>query len=444
MKYSRNMGAQEKMDWIFDKASCVNFSTYALVHGEISEEGLRKALECLKRRHPMLNVSLARKGWWGARFEYGQCPEIPLRVISSEDGNDLIPVLESECTERFTGKGPLARCILFRHSRTHSTLVLTLDHAIADGMSGVFAMRDLMLALGSGDRNGSVLTPLDPAKPVEGYFPKEMLGIRGWMKHAVFLFRTLKNDLTAKNVVPCIPDEYAPYDACRMCLVTREVAPHNFEKLLSCAKMNGITINSLLLAAKVLATASLQGITEPSTFAVGYDVDMRKRVTPAIGDHVGMFLSAIMSSHVAHRETDLIALAKDINKAKEAAMRNCELFIGYPKFIQFLNSLLFIFGTGPLGVKVYTGIYKSFPLNAAISNLGNLDIETLYGDYSIEKIGFAVSSSVWGLINLFVSTLNRQMILNFTCLDPLISRGHLCSFADKIIEILGNAVACET
>jgi hypothetical protein len=295
-------------------------------------------------------------------------------------------------------------------------------------MSGIFAMRDLMLALGCGDKAGPRLMPLDPAKPVEGYFPKEMLGIRGWLKHCVFLARTLRNDLTAKNVVPLAPDEYAPYDNCRMRLITREVAPHNLEKMLRFAKMNGITLNSLLLSAMVIATALHHGITEPSTF------------TPAIGDHIGMFLSAVMSTHMAHSGSDLIALAQDIQRAKESSIKSNELFIGYPKFIQILNSLPFIFGTGPLGVKVYTGIYKSFPLNAAISNLGNLDIETRYGNYSIEKIGFSVSSAVWGLINLLVSTLNGRLIMNFTCLEPLISREHLCSFADKIIEILEDKI----
>jgi NRPS condensation-like uncharacterized protein len=321
--------------------------------------------------------------------------------------------------------------------------MLTLDHAIADGMSGVLAMRDLMRALEGGDAAGSRLTPLEPAKPVEEYFPREMLGLRGWLKHMAFLARTQRNDLTAKNVVPCTPDAFAPYDACRVCLVPREIAPDSLERLVKYAKRNGITMNSLLLSAKVMATALHQGITTPSTFAVGYDVNMRKRVDPPVGDHIGMFLSAIMTTHVAHSGTDLIALARDIQNAKETAMGNSELFIGYPKFIQVLNALLFLFGTGQLGVKVYTGIYKSFPLNAAISNLGNLDIETRYGKYTIEKVGFSVSSSVWGLINLFVSTLNGRMMLNFTCLEPLVSREHLCSFADKIVEILESS-ACST
>ncbi|HOS96312.1 MAG TPA: condensation domain-containing protein [Deltaproteobacteria bacterium] len=427
------------MDWIFDKASCVNFVTYALVQGEIVEEDLRRALACLQNRHPMLNVSIVRHGWWGARLQYRQRPGIPLKIIASEDGQALIPVIEAECMERFTGKGPLARCVLCRHSPSQSTLMLTMDHAIADGMSGILAMRDLLRALEQGDEAGSRLVPLEHAKPVEGYFPRDMLGWRGWLKHVAFLARTLRNDLTAKNVVPCTPDAYAPYDECRVCLVTREVAPHKLERLANYAKRNGITMNSLLLSAKVLATAQHQGITTPSTFAVGYDVNMRKRVTPPVGDHIGMFLSAIMSTHTAHGGSDLIALAQDIQNAKEAAMRNGELFIGYPKFIQVLNALLFLFGTGQLGVKVYTGIYKSFPLNAAVSNLGNLDIETRYGKYSIEKAGFSVSSSVWGLINLFVSTLNGLMTLNFTCLEPLVSRAHLNAFADKIMEILERA-----
>ena len=175
MKYHRNMGTQEKMDWIFDKATCVNFVTYALVHGEISEIDLCRALECLKKRHPMLNVSIVRGGWWSARLEYNQTSGIPLRIIASDDENDLIPIIEAECMERFPEKGPLARCVLFRHSPSRSTLMLTLDHAIADGMSGVFAMRDLMLALEYGDKAGARLMPLDPLGPIEDYFPKEML-----------------------------------------------------------------------------------------------------------------------------------------------------------------------------------------------------------------------------------------------------------------------------
>ena len=440
MKYLRNMGTQEKMDWIFDKATCVNFVIYTLVNGEISEKDLRNALSCLKNRHPLLNVSIAGRGWWGARFEYNQASEIPLRIISPKDENDLISVIETECMKKFSGKGPLARCVLFRHSQTQSTLMLTFDHAIADGMSGVFAVRDLMLALGGGDKAGPKLMSLEPAKPVESYFPKKMLGIRGWLKHIVFLTRTLKNDFTAKNVIPVTPDEYAPYDDCKVHFVTREIAPHNLRKMIRFAKQNGITVNSLLLAAKLIAIALHNDITEASTFSVGYDVNMRKRVTQAIGDHIGVFLSAIMSTHMAHSGSDLIALAKDIQKAKAAAESNNELFIGYPKFIQFLNSLLYVFGSGPLGVKIYTGLFKCFPPHAAISNLGNLDIETQYENYSIEKIGFAISSAVWGLINLLVSTVNDRMVLNFTCLEPLFSKEHLCSFADKIIEILENNV----
>jgi NRPS condensation-like uncharacterized protein len=315
--------------------------------------------------------------------------------------------------------------------------MLTLDHAIADGMSGIFAMRDLMLALGChGAKVELKLRPLKPTQPVESYFPKEMVGIRGWLKHIVFLVRTLRRDFTAKNVVPCTPDGCAPYDNCRMHLITREVVPHIYEKLRCCSKMHGITVNSLLLSAQVIASAVHHDITEPSTFTLGYDVNMRKRVTPAIEDQLGMFLSALVSAHVAHSRSDLITLAKDIHKAKEYSLRNNELYIGYPKFLQILNFLLFIFGTGPLGMKIYTGIYKSFPVNVMISNLGNLDIETQYGEYTIEKLGFSVSTSVWGLINLLVATLKGRMILNFTCLEPLISREHLCSIADKTIKVL--------
>ena len=45
MRYMREMGTQEKMDWIFNKVSPVNFVTYAQVRGDITEENLRFGLE---------------------------------------------------------------------------------------------------------------------------------------------------------------------------------------------------------------------------------------------------------------------------------------------------------------------------------------------------------------------------------------------------------------
>ena len=194
------------MDWIFNKVSPVNFVTYAQVRGDISEEKLFYALDCLKNRHPLLSAGIAGHGWWSARLICNHSSDIPLKILSSENGHELIPVIEAECMERIPDKGPLGRCVLFRHSRSLSTLMLTLDHAIADGMSGVFALRDLMLALGyRDDKTGSSLKPLEPAKPVEHYFPKDMLGLRGWLKHIVFFIKTIKNDFSAKNIVPCIP-----------------------------------------------------------------------------------------------------------------------------------------------------------------------------------------------------------------------------------------------
>lgn len=140
----RPLSGVERMMYL--NSGSPNAFTGARIRGPLDEAKLRRSLDQLQRRHPLLGARVIREQD-GLTFTTEAVPPIPLR-LTSDDGSGqsfLKVVAEERATPLNRTTGPLVRFTLVRHPDGESTdVILTLDHAIGDGTSCVYAIRDLL------------------------------------------------------------------------------------------------------------------------------------------------------------------------------------------------------------------------------------------------------------------------------------------------------------
>ncbi|GAB7068635.1 condensation domain-containing protein [Mycolicibacterium hodleri] len=157
----RPIGALERQFYRYAESNPVHFSIVAEFDVALDEDQLRAALDAVQGRHPLLRASVDDHP--STRLGFYQPPhvgQIPLDVHHRVDAGWTSAAADDLARPFDRSTAPLMRATLVL-APDSSALLLTLDHTIADGISSVNIVDDLLTVL-----NGGQLTPL-PVPPAQ-------------------------------------------------------------------------------------------------------------------------------------------------------------------------------------------------------------------------------------------------------------------------------------
>ncbi len=436
----RKLSPTEKFFWLADKACRFNFTMHARILGTLPSEALRKALASVQARHPMLRVRIEMRGRSAAWFVEDNVPEIPLRLAESLDGK-WVSFAEKELdTAVDTQTGPLARCLLLDHGEGSQTLILTFHHAIGDGISGAFLMRDLLSAAATArDGDDPELSPLPPKREMDAYFPAFARGWRGRRLYDKFTSRVL--GLFFKHGLPSMPsvDQKAPLGQRKARIIPLTLEEPFVSKLTEKARQENTTVHGALVAALEMALIHDRGKEKPMFFLVGSPVNLRHRLEPPVVDDLGLFVTMGVSANKAGPGSDFWQVARQVKESLSNCVDRGEPF-AYLYQHRDLNLINKVLGSGDRGGTIYADLAARVNRGLGFTNIGRLDLETAYGGLRLESMGFAASGSALCPFICFASTINGRMSLNFMGMEPLYAREHTRRIAEQALDVLENAV----
>ncbi len=156
----RPLGAFEQLFWLTDQHRSVHFALAAEVEGKTSRAAWRHALDRVQERHPLLSTRIAGDEGGGIpRFERVEGASLPLRIVDAAKSPGFEPEIEAELAIPFDpDQAPLARAVLI-HGPEEATLIFVSHHAIADGMSIAYVIRDTLSALAGESLDALPLAP---------------------------------------------------------------------------------------------------------------------------------------------------------------------------------------------------------------------------------------------------------------------------------------------
>jgi hypothetical protein len=147
------------------------------IRGPLDEAKLRRSLERLPRRHPLLGARVILEQDVHT-FTTEAVSPLPLRATSDDgSGQSFLKVIAEEIvTPLNRTTGPLVRFTLVRHPDGERTdLIMTVDHTIADGSACLYAIRDL-LAFDEAPEFEREPVPLPP--PISHLLPASIIDAR--------------------------------------------------------------------------------------------------------------------------------------------------------------------------------------------------------------------------------------------------------------------------
>src|ERR1700756_179958 len=170
-KEVRALGAREQMFWLMNQKHPVHLTVTAEVKGITKVQSWRDALDALQKRHPILSTTIKRNDEGQPALYQVDAAPIPLRVVDGSMQERWELELDREMALPFTPEqAPLIRTVLI-HKPQSAVLILVAHHAIADGMSLVFLIRDLLQVLSR--RQSEALSFSSTAEELLSKLPRE-------------------------------------------------------------------------------------------------------------------------------------------------------------------------------------------------------------------------------------------------------------------------------
>jgi NRPS condensation-like uncharacterized protein len=440
----RRLGTFERFYWLSDQVCTTNFNVHGAIKGKITDDNLKEALACLKKKYIFLNVIIQRKNRAGIYFVHADTPHIPLRTCNKPE-TEWIGEVEKDLHKNFNREeGVLMRCLLIRHRDDNATIVITLDHIITDGLSSIYLLKDLMEILGK-ITNGEAVEEFNRvhlSDPLEKRFPPGTKGIVGslrFLKQAAASM--IKESGTGQPIMPS-KDGQATFKNRKVFIVSRVLDSKFINALVEKTRNNNTTVYAVLNAAYIIAIAEDSNILKDSPFQISADIDMRNKVRPVIGQAIGVYTSIIGVFVSAHKNKNIWTLAQEFRDGLLSGLYKKEHYILFGRFLALIDRIISLFGASSKTVEKYTQIYGALMGDGGLNtcNLGVVDIPAQYGNISIKNIGFADSLSIYVLMQLVVSTFNGVMRLNGIGMEPVYSRQHCEKIVDRTIEIVRYAV----
>ncbi|OCQ91259.1 hypothetical protein BCD64_24960 [Nostoc sp. MBR 210] len=418
---------EEALEIVNQTGGSFNVVTISRIIGCLDEEILRKALDIVQLRHPLLNAriinSLNR-----LCFETGAI-QIPLRSVNSQHWQEVVI---AEMNEKIASDAGLARCVLVKSpSENHVNYLITiLHHAISDGLSNVQLHSEILTycqKIADGELINSVES-LPVLPPIQELLPESMQGWRGKIKGIFLLlnlqFKQLWYQPKALDFEQCVPIES------RRCgLVHRQLDKELTEKLVNFCRQEKTTVQGALCAALMFAvTNQIYGYERKDIWLNCWShVDLRQRLRSLVSENnLGVLFSSITSFHPLTTKTTFWDLAREVRQTIIAGLNSDHLFSIIMMYKQVLKFLL----KKP----------NQAPASVSVTNIGKVKIPKFYGQLELEQISFLPVQSVFGgVVTLAVATFDSKMNLNFAFSLPAISQNSMEELADNLVVCLKNA-----
>jgi hypothetical protein len=285
----RSLGDTERLWYLHEQYQPFHFSLAATVIGRRSRNEWRDALDLLQRRHPLLSARIRKDSLGRPEFFQPLGTEIPLRIVDYDAVARWESVMEEEMAVSFAAENvPLMRVVLI-HGADKSILILSAHHSIADGMSFVYVIRDLLLIM-----SGEEVTALPLPEPFDERVRRV---VKSWPP------------LTISNGAPAAaPPPFRTSQDPRPTIDTISLPLELSIALRKRAREEGTTVHGAITAAFLLTGRTLSQTWRDQPVRLCSPINARPAFD--IGEDCGLYIHAGTVTFALHDSGDLWALAR--------------------------------------------------------------------------------------------------------------------------------------
>ena len=386
-KFRRKIGAERTLLMV-----PLNVVMVARVRGQVDRSEVSAALGRLRSRHPLLGVRVEigddGTGWYVA----AGVPPLETHLEPRQDEQQWLERVKKEFRTPFSLEtGPLVRCALI-HSPEVSDIVLCGHHAICDGMSLAYLLRDLLELLAGSAAGAMELVHLPPINsttvPEPGPINPLLRFILGrinrkWAKKGI---RFGEADMRWMHEAFWKSNAHVQVLAWAM-------DAESTSALVERCRAERVTVNTALWTAFLGAQHDVQGLGRRYHRRSALAVNTRDKLTVPVGKAFGFYASSLTLRLPYSPRDSFWANARRLHARITRELSSTNIFrmlIAEAVHPTLLDSLYF---------RKYGLLDESMPdrllrklrwhevsYGYAITNVGRLHVPTMYGPLRIEAV----------------------------------------------------------
>ena len=426
----RELGTLERAMLIADQHAPFQITGVLRMEDAPPPHVLKQALRILQRRHPFLRALLFRER---GKYSFADIadPEFPFYVLPRWNAGHWIAIAEVELARRVdAARGPMFRCTyLYNATDQRGDIILTCFQAIMDGSSLSRLMHDLLSICASILEQKTVsVYELAPAPPAESRFPSAYRGFLLTLHKMRYALKQswdelLYNFQTRNKRVPAVHR-----DSSQGHILSVQLPADLTETLLRRAHKEGMTLNSLLNAAMLLAVnrhlyAGQQVPMRTLSFA-----SLRPYVEPPLGDEdLAFYVSMLQHTLTVSGGADFWSLARRLHSRINSSLKSGDKFAAAALAEPFLARL--------------TALKVSRMATTGLNYSGMVPVQSVYGSIRVMGLhsfvsAFDLGPELMGEAQIF----NTHLFWDFVYLEEDMSREEAEAIVEEIKSILHFAL----
>ena len=454
----RRLSNSERL-WL--RSPAANVVVAARIIGDVSDKGLRVALDAVRRMHPLLGAKIIFDESHDAWLSEDNVSETVLRITPRSSETQWFEEIRHENRIPFEPEtGPLIRFVLV-HSPQVSELIAFAQHSICDGDALAILIRDILTYYANPTKEVQILQPLN----CEDYFSRENFSLSGFIAK---IFINHYNSQWRKRPYYFTQADFAEihkayWDRTQYNIALIQLEPEETSLLATKCRENDVTITSAITAAFLAAYKDILGPFPKDRKVIWIAYDLRRRLREKIGDVFGLLAAAISFQFNYTSDKSIWENAqeihgfirKDVEKLKTPGP---EMLLFDPTLIDAFNFSIcaqiipeafertknlsaFAHDTKNVALSLSHKITSGTP-GTINTNIGRLDYPEIYGDLRLDRMFFIVGASEFTPLILGGVGLNGKLVFSLNYVEEVGNKGSpldrdMIRIRNRALEYLG-------
>jgi NRPS condensation-like uncharacterized protein len=423
----------------------LNVVMVARIRGPVDHSRVATALETLRSRHPLLAVRVQISDNGFGSYVTNDVPAISIHVEPRQNQQQWISCAEDELRTPFPMEtGPLVRCVLIQSTEV-SELVLCAHHAISDGMSLTYLIRDILEHLGTSSHGLEKVIP--PAinhetastPPSLGFVAKAIIRLinRAWSKKNLSFNFTMMKQLHQR---------YWQKNGGNRLLIW-QLSESETTGFVNRCQAESVTVNSALWTAFLVVQHEVQGSSDRFRSRAGLAISTRDKLNVPVGESFGFYASSHKVLLKGYKNTSFWNAAQTVHSQIKRSIDSTNPFQMLSATLldpTLLDSLYFSkYGLAPNGMSnkllkkmMWDGVSFGF----AITNMGRIDIPTLYGELKLDAVYGPIVYSDVNEKTVGVITVGNRLSFVMSYDTNKIKTETATQLRDKVVELIKEEI----
>ncbi len=425
MMQLRNLGPGEELWARSSQKTSNNFLMVMQLTGKVNFERFADAFQLAISLYPILGANVVELDG-KLKLQFGLSAQTKLQCIPRVDAEHWQEIAEQELNQHLPVLGSRLWQATLLLGDEDSELILTFNHILGDGKSGVNLLQSL-LAIYTGQLGAQPRLPSPAVNKLMNQRPISWTRLKNLSR---FVNQSIKDRKEKVYTLPSAVKNHEGYG--RTELLSEALEPELGNFLQKAARSHGTTVHGVICAALLMALREFSQ--EPrQNLGVASAVNLRTQLPQQYERDFGFFVGSVELVRAVDESTDIWSLASSLSQAlKDDVAAERPLFDG------FLRSLILKkFPDFDEAAAIMRANSKS---TVHITNLGRIEFPNYEGSLQVKHCFHVPSCHFLSRPYLVLAcvTMNQVMKLNFTFPVPFVERPQAARIVERFKAILSS------